>query len=201
MPKGKGYGGFQGSPEAINSLIADSNRANVARGILELGSKLRTADTMRANKKKFQGGVSQKLFNRMGAKLYGQSMRDKYNKSGFRQPTGSELVAGFNRAKAESKRLSNVAKQFQPASGQTLVKNLMSNNPINKINRQNLRKLLPNNQLLFSSKSSGGDFKSLYKAQNKKGDIEGFNARMRRIHKERGIKVTDKSKYRAYMGY
>lgn len=193
MPKGKGYGGFQGSPDAINSLIADSNRANVARGILELGSKLRTADTMRANKKKFQGGVSQKLFNRMGAKLYGQSMRDKYNKSGFKQPTGSELVAGFNKAKAESARLSNVAKQFQPASGQGLVKSFLSTNPINTMNRKNIGSNTP--------KSGGNNFKSLYKAQNKKGDIEGFNARMRAVHKAKGIKVKDKSKYRAYMGY
>ena len=193
MPKGKGYGALQGSPEAIKSLISQSNQAAISRGILELGSSLRTADRVRANKKKFQGGIAQTLFNKMGAKLYGQSIRGKYNKSGFKTPTGSELVAGYNKSKADAQKIANKAQEFQPASGQTRVKNFLSNNPINSINRQNIASNTP--------KSGANNFKSQYKANNKKGDIEGFNARMRAIHKARGMKVKDKSKYRAYMGY
>ena len=51
MPKGTGYGAWDES--AKKSLIKTSTQAGIKKGILELGASLRTADTVRSNKKKF----------------------------------------------------------------------------------------------------------------------------------------------------
>ncbi len=194
MPKGIGYGALPtGSGSARKSLIKTSNKAAISRGILELGASLRTADTMRANKKKFQGGVAQSLFNQMGAKLYAGSMRGKYNKSGFNKPTGQQLVANFNKAKKTGELMASNASKFQPATGQSRVGTFLGNNPINTMNRKNLTS--------NGSKTPKPSTGKITSHSTKAGDLEAFYARARAVHKAKGIKVKNKKNLRMYQGY
>jgi len=194
MPTGKGYGALPtSSGSARKSLIKSSTKTAISRGILELGASLRTADTMRANKKKFQGGVAQSLFNKMGAKLYGSSIKAQYKKSGFNQPTGQQLVANFNKAQKTAALMEKNASKFQPASGQSRVATYLGNSPINSMNKKNLT-----SKGSQTPKPSTGKITS---HSTKAGDLEAFYARTRAIHKARGIKVKNKSQYRAYQGY
>ena len=227
MPKGTGYGAWDES--AKKSLIKTSTQAGIKKGILELGASLRTADTVRSNKKKFtQPNPSQAMFNKMGMKLYGSHIKSLYEKSGFKKPTGQQLVAGFNKAKNTAEKMAKNAKAFQGPTGQSLISSysdMMTNtqrltNTTPKIkgayttknkqpwdtSKHNLPKFdKKNKQWKLDGEWQGSGPKSstgkVTTHTTKAGDLEGYYAKMRQLHKKHGIKVKDKSKYRAYQGY
>ena len=203
MPKGTGYGSWDKS--AKESLIKTSTKAGIKKGILELGASLRTADTVRSNTKKFtQPNPSQAMFNKMGMKLYGSHIKSLYEKSGFNKPTGQQLVSGFNKAKKTAEKMAKNAKAFQGPTGQSLIasysdmmtntERLANTNP--KIKGAYTTRQKPTKNV--TPKPSTGKVTT---HTTKAGELEGYHAKIRQLHKKHGIKVTNKSKYRAYQGY
>ena len=205
MPKGTGYGSWDGS--AKESLIKTSTKAGIKKGLLELGASLRTADTVRSNKKKFQTRQNipaQNIFNKMGMKLYGSHIKSLYEKSGFNKPTGQQLVSGFNKAKKTAEKMAKNAKAFQGSTGQSLIasysdmmtntERLANTNP--KIKGAYTTRQKPTKNV--TPKPSTGKVTT---HTTKAGDLEGYHAKIRQLHKKHGIKVKNKSKYRAYQGY
>ena len=194
-----------GMDQQKSSLIKTSTSAGVKKGLLELGASLRTADTVRSNTKKFtQPNPSQAMFNKMGMKLYGSHIKSLYEKSGFNKPTGQQLVAGFNKAKTTAEKMAKNAKALQGPTGQSLIasysdmmtntERLANTNP--KIKGAYTTRQKPTKNV--TPKPSTGKVTT---HTTKAGDLEGYHAKIRQLHKKHGIKVTNKSKYRAYQGY
>ena len=189
---------------AKQSLIKASTKAGITKGLLELGESLRTADTVRSNKKKFtQPNPSQAMFNKMGMKLYGSHIQSLYKKSGFNKPTGQQLVAGFNKAKVTAEKMAKNAKAFQGPTGQSLIASYSdmtqnTNRLANTTKTKHGYVTKKTDKAQITPKSSTGKVTT---HTTKMGEMEIFNARMRQLHKKRGVKVVDKKKYRAYQGY
>lgn len=199
-------------PKAKSSLIKTSTSAGIKKGLLELGASLRTADTVRSNKKKFtQPNPSQAMFNKMGMKLYGSHIRSLYEKSGFNKPTGQQLVANFNKAKKTAEKMAKNAKAFQGQTGQSLIASYSDM----MTNTQRLANTNPKIKGAYTTRTKKsanavGEFKGsgpkpstgkVTTTTTKAGELEGYYAKIRQIHKKHGIKVKDKGKYRAYQGY
>lgn len=182
--------------------MISNKKKSIDKGLLELGSKLRS-DQYR-NKASMANSPTQKAFNRMGMKLHAGQIRSLYNKSGFKKPTGSQLVAGFNKAKVTAARVAKNTAAFQPQTGQSMVSAYSENN-INTSRLLNTSITKPYTTKVKEKTKTGINTSNLLSGKvttktNKMGEMELFNARMRKIHKLRGITVNKKNRT-GYAGY
>ena len=202
MPKGIGYGALQGSDAARKNIIKQSTGAGIKKGLLELGSSLRTSQRVKKNKATLTASnPTQQAFNRMGMKLHAGHIKSLYNKSGFNKPTGSQLVSNFNKAKTTAEKMAKNASMMQPRSGQSMIAsysdkmtntNRLLNTSITKPYVSTAKKTA-----VKTPKKLTGDVTAV---STKAADMDAFNATMRKIHKLKGIKVNKKNRI-AYKGF
>ena len=202
MPKGIGYGALQGSDAARKNIIKQSTGAGIKKGLLELGSSLRTSQRVKKNKATLTASnPTQQAFNRMGMKLHAGHIKSLYNKSGFNKPTGSQLVAGFNKAKVTAAKVAKNTAAFMPQTGQSMVSAYSENN----INTSRLLNTSITKPYVSTAKKTAvktpkkltGDVTAV---STKAADMDAFNATMRKIHKLKGIKVNKKNRI-GYKGF
>ena len=182
--------------------MISNKKKGIDKGIEKLGSSIRASEYK--SKASTANSPTQKAFNRMGMKLHAGQIRSLYNKSGFKKPTGSELVAGFNKAKVTAAKVAKNKAAFMPQTGQSMVSAYSENN-INTSRLLNTSITKPYTTKVKQTPKTGINTSNLLSGKvttktNKMGEMELFNARMRKIHKLRGIKVNKKNRT-GYAGY